>query len=746
MFEASQAELEAKQAEDRAIFKKRLAQMEAEKIKQQAELEGEQEVERARLKAKGLQALAEAAVEAEQLSFRVADDVISEPNIAAKNVSYGPECHDKVDRWLSEDHTSHPIEDNQEPIDAWIDRLIVGNETQITVSHTRSMDAVTHAIIRLESERDLPHISLPTFDGSALEWPRFVEQFYSHVHTRPGISDTRRMELLQSHLKGEAHSLVRGLGYSGRNYAQSLQELKRAFGHRIQVARAYLDRLCTGSVISSRDSVALQQFYINVRDCVTTLKQLHYTSYLYGSETLLRASRRLPIDKVNRWNEHIHKILRSREPNLLDLQKWLQEIVDAENNPYAVSLSRSSHYRRTMNTGMKRDQDNRTKYLAKGCPLCQDQHYIFRCSLFQNVDVTKRRELAQQNKLCFNCLKPGHQVSKCLSKGQCREESCGRSHHTLLHLPVESKDHDTAPLNNTSSSTFVESPENPVITAVNATSAQTTGHGKVFFQILPVIVKGNNGQSIHTHAVLDTASEITLIDTGLARHLGLKGNKRQLTIQTVNSEKTQASKVVSFNIKSTDEINDKGIAIKNAWTVDSSAFQCPSQHISSEWKHVQDLNMHNIDSSKVQILIGANVPLAHVQTDFRMGEDDQPVAIRTALGWSLMGTSDISSEEHYAKVNLLLSNDAVLEDQVQRLGSIESSGACSKYNATTSIEDHRSERILCEKTCFIEGHYEVGRHWRYQEINLPNNYSVAQRRCHSLEKRRHSNEGLKTMY
>ena len=169
MFEASQADLEAKQAADRAIFKKRLTQMEAEKIKQQAELEAEQEVERARLKAKGLQAIAEAAVEAEQIPFRVPDDAISEPIIATKNVSYEPESHKWVDRWLSEDHTTHQIEDNQEPINAWIDRLIVGKETQMMESHTRSTDDVTHAILRLESERDLPHISLPTFNGSAIE-------------------------------------------------------------------------------------------------------------------------------------------------------------------------------------------------------------------------------------------------------------------------------------------------------------------------------------------------------------------------------------------------------------------------------------------------------------------------------------------------------------------------------------------------------------------------------------------------
>ena len=67
-------------------------------------------------------------------------------------------------------------------IDAWIDELIIGSETSLTVDDT-SNDLAT-AIARLEIERDLPKIEIPTFDGSALLWPRFIEQFHVQVHSR----------------------------------------------------------------------------------------------------------------------------------------------------------------------------------------------------------------------------------------------------------------------------------------------------------------------------------------------------------------------------------------------------------------------------------------------------------------------------------------------------------------------------------------------------------------------------------
>ena len=105
---------------------------------------------------------------------------------------------------------------------------------------------MTEAIVKLESERDLPKLELPTFNGSPVDWPKFIEQFFTHVHCRPGIADTRRLDILLSHLQGEAKTLVEGLSYTGRNYGLALQELKTAFGLPVKVARAFVEKLTYG--------------------------------------------------------------------------------------------------------------------------------------------------------------------------------------------------------------------------------------------------------------------------------------------------------------------------------------------------------------------------------------------------------------------------------------------------------------------------------------------------------------------
>ena len=43
----------------------------------------------------------------------------------------------------------------------------------------------------------------------------------------------------------------------------------------------------------------------------------------------------------------------------------------------------------------------------------------------------KRKSFLFKNKLCRNCLKHGHQASKCYAKGSCTK--CAEKHHVLLH-------------------------------------------------------------------------------------------------------------------------------------------------------------------------------------------------------------------------------------------------------------------------------------------------------------------------
>ena len=58
---------------------------------------------------------------------------------------------------------------------------------------------------------------------------------------------------------------------------------------------------------------------------------------------------------------------------------------------------------------------------------------VTRCNEFTRKSVPERYEVAKSFKVCFNCLKQGHQVNKCSNKTHCQVTNCKRHHHSLLH-------------------------------------------------------------------------------------------------------------------------------------------------------------------------------------------------------------------------------------------------------------------------------------------------------------------------
>ncbi|XP_048243021.1 uncharacterized protein LOC124146421 [Haliotis rufescens] len=467
----------------------------------------------------------------------------------------------------------------QQSIDLWIDELIIGQET--TPVFLDAHENLSHTLIKLESERDLPKIVLPVFNGEALTWPRFVEQFYVQIHCRPAITDTRRMDILQSHVDGEAKRLIQGLGYSGRNYALALKELKASFGHRIKVCRAFIDSVASGAQVPSHDPSALRRLYVAVRDCIATLQQLNYLSDLNSSDIVLKVSRRLPIDKVTRWNEFVRNIVSFRDPNLTDLQNWLRDRVEADFNPYAI-------------------------------PILSEP---------SREDTNKRRK--------------------------------NDTRHTK---PQEKR-----------------------------------------------IVRK---QSTKPPTIIDN------VDT------------------TPKQAKAPCALCAS-------DLDARRIHLKEAWAVDTNAFDCLPQRISDEWEHLKDLQLPDIEPTQVNMLIGVDVPEAHLQLDMIRGLENQPVAVKTLLGWTVMGIAHSDDElyhETQARINLTIARDQHLSDQLEDFWKTESFGISHNKTKPYSTEDEKAQYILERTTQLIEGHYQIGMLWR-DKSPLPNNLKAAQRRLKILTKR-----------
>lgn len=65
----------------------------------------------------------------------------------------------------------------------------------------------------------------------------------------------------------------------------------------------------------------------------------------------------------------------------------------------------------------------------KNCPICKEQHPIFKCEMFRNFSISKRTQAIKDASLCFNCLR-NHGQKEC-NFGKCL--ICNEPHNTLLH-------------------------------------------------------------------------------------------------------------------------------------------------------------------------------------------------------------------------------------------------------------------------------------------------------------------------
>ena len=107
------------------------------------------------------------------------------------------------------------------------------------------------------------------------------------------------------------------------------------------------------------------------------------------------------------------------------------------------------------------------------------------------MGIDERNQLVQNLILSFNCLKGKHMSKDCRKPQVCTVPDCTVKHHSLLHRWVTEKDH------------IATQPSVSCAATNNAFSKSCLG-------IIPVVVKGNNGNTCRTYALLDVGTEDAL--------------------------------------------------------------------------------------------------------------------------------------------------------------------------------------------------------------------------------------------
>lgn len=135
---------------------------------------------------------------------------------------------------------------------------------------------------------------------------------------------------------------------------------------------------------------------------------------------------------------------------------------------------------------------------------CQDsKHQLHRCPEFKEKALEERRKYVKERKLCYGCLKSGHNAKDCHNRHSCN--TCKARHPTLLD------DDNYTKAKPTSVSDQSTTEETATTLSLSATTKEQSTNTSM---IVPVWVSSvsNPGMERLVYVLLDTQSDTVFID------------------------------------------------------------------------------------------------------------------------------------------------------------------------------------------------------------------------------------------
>ena len=152
----------------------------------------------------------------------------------------------------------------------------------------------------------------------------------------------------------------------------------------------------------------------------------------------------------------------------------------------------------------------------------------------------------------------------------------------------------------------------------------------------------------------------------------------------------------------------------------------------NKYKHLHDITLPKPNQRDVTVSIGSDHPELVLHQEFKIRKPGNPAAIKTKLGWMFMkGKRQLVNR---SQCNYL-SKDNISENS-EKLWQIDTYGTLPKFNPDIlSPKQKRALHILQSATVIKENKFEAGLLWKKDNIVLPYNRVLAEKRLYSLEKK-----------
>ncbi|XP_062544887.1 uncharacterized protein LOC134211735 [Armigeres subalbatus] len=583
---------------------------------------------------------------------------------------------------------------------------------------------------------------LPYFDGCYKVWPRFKAAFDATT-TAGGFSNLDNLSRLHKYLKGKAMNSVAPLMVEANNIPSIIDRLEQQFGRPQVVYNGLLEELTNVKAPRMDNPKTMIDFITALENMVTNMKILKQEDYLNDQRLIKDLSGRLPMNLYQSWLSHVTGLQAAvnlqnqnqfKAPSLETFYNWLKPQGDL-----AVIMLSEQPKRNNKPINVHSVKDDRKQFTAKqglNCFACKQYHKTSECGEFKNMDLPERMKLVQQNRLCFACCNSSnHTAYNCRWGKVCNVDGCkSRNHHNLLHRKQSQKEN------------LLLAPARPMEKVLNLHSNK----GDTLYQIMPVTLE-NGSVKLETYALFDPGSSSTLISEQISKQLNVNGKLRPLSISWTNGNTQDENQSLEIEMKIRGT-SGKRFLLKEVRTV--NRLSLPKQtvdfnKIKQAYPYLQDAEVSSYRNAVPTMLLG--LPHAYLMhgLESRGGKFNEPIAMRTRLGWVVYGCEGTNSRSNKTAFVLAIetkSEEKSLNEIVKEYFSTEQFGVMAPEKPLISKNVVRANDIMHNTLKYSNGYYEIGLLWKDDEFQFPDSYQSALGRLKIQEKKMSNNPGIKTWY
>ncbi|XP_045027086.1 uncharacterized protein LOC123470616 [Daphnia magna] len=581
--------------------------------------------------------------------------------------------------------------------DEWIDDHRSGREKPFVYSGDHR-----HTSVRVDLE---------VYSGRALDWFEWIDLFHSLVH-QTGKAPGEKLAILKRNVRGETADLVYGLGGGALAYKEFIRRLKGTCGSRAVIRAAHLQAL---DRVEPPTPATFRRF---------AEKKLQPHDQLHWNDGQRGGLERRTMNEFGLW-------LCTRAAAYQNAYSIAAEEHQRSNNPARPPQAVNNPYHQKRHSWAHQASTNQRAGPARGAPAptpregttpapktsycfkCEGEHRLADCQFFKNMPVAGRMTFLMVRGLYNCCFGVRHGASNCSFKKECGKDGCKAFHHPLIHtdrgLPER-----TGTLH----------------------SARATS-GTIAFGVIRLDAMNADRELVPINVMLDAGSNTTFIREGLVRSLRISGERQTLRVQGVadaaSTHPNSEELFLQLMTACSDMVTLRGSTLK---TVTQPVPVYNWEQLRHRWTNLNDLPPLRSSGGRIDVLIGLNHTTLITPTDYRLGADDEPAAIKTRLGWTILGvlgsgsTTEALCHRAFASPDVHIA--AELVEQLRRFCDTESFGT-EYQGAGMSTDDRRAVDKLDAETKKLDVGYQAPILWKDEEPPLlPDNRSVADSRLRPL--------------